>query len=119
MQLFPNYPDKKDPHLWEVFNTNEYLKGTNEYKKSLRHSTSLASYEWEKNNNISWIRNYFFPRISEQDLYGKTLLDLGSFTGGRVIAWAEKYNLSKGYGLDINPVFKIASDDFGFKSYNL
>ena len=112
MKIFPAYPDKRDPHLWEIFNTKEYLKGSKDYQKELRYSSSKASYLWEKDQKKSWIRNYFFPRIKEQELCGKTLLDLGSFTGGRVIAWTEKYKLERGYGLDINPIFKVASDEF-------
>ncbi len=117
MEIFPAYPDPLDPHLWEIFNTNEYIKGTVDYQRNVRYSSSLASYEWEKNNQISWIRQYFFSRITEESLKGKTLLDLGSFTGGRVTAWTEKYKLSKGFGLDINPIFQLASEEFA-KSVN-
>ena len=55
---------------------------------------------------------YFLSKLSREELKDKVLLDLGSFTGGRLIAWAENYKLKKSYGIDINPIFKIASEEF-------
>lgn len=118
MKMFPSYPDPQNPHLWEVFKTEEYINGSNEYKKSIRYSSSFATYNWEFESKISWMEKYFFPRISSKNLENKTLLDLGSFTGGRITAWTKKYKLSKGFGIDINPIFKIASDEFS-KSLNI
>ena len=77
MKLFPAFPDKNDPHLWEVFKTEHYLGGTEEHQREVRYMSALASYEYEKNNTDSWLRKYFFPRISGDDLNGKVLLDLG------------------------------------------
>ncbi|MEA5421447.1 class I SAM-dependent methyltransferase [Spirulina sp. CCNP1310] len=59
---------------------------------------------------VGW-KNFFF-RITETELNGKVLLDLGCFTGGRITAWTKRYKLKLGLGLDINPVFKIASEEF-------
>ncbi len=118
MKMFPSYPDPHDPNLWEVFKTKEYINGSEEERRKIRNSSSLASYEWENNNQISWLRKYFFPRISEETLQGKTLLDLGSYTGGRLIAWSKRYKLSKGFGIDINPIFRTASEEFA-KSINI
>ena len=33
------------------------------------------------------------------------MLDLGCFTGGRAISWAEDYSFKAIHGIDINPVF--------------
>ena len=111
MKLFPAYPDPQDPYIWEVFNTKEYIDGSDEYQKSIRYASSIANYKWEFDEKISWLEKYFFPRITPDILENKTLLDLGSFTGGRLTAWTKKYKLFKGLGLDINPIFKIASEE--------
>lgn len=112
MKMFPAYPDQNDPHLWEVFKTDHYLNGTQEHQRAVRYASSLASYEYEQNEEDSWLRKYFFPRITPGELQGKVLLDLGCFTGGRITAWSEQFRLSMGLGLDINPIFKIAGEEF-------
>ena len=112
MRIFPSYPNENDPHLWEVFKTNHYLSGSAEHQRAVRFSSSIACYEYENNDEISLLKNYFFPRISSDELEGKVLLDLGCFTGGRLTAWKEKYKLKSAFGIDINPVFKIAGDEF-------
>ena len=112
MKMFPSYPDPQNPHLSEVFKTNEYIYGSDEHQKSIRYSSSFADYNWEYDSKISWMEKYFFPRISPKDLKNKILLDLGSYTGGRITAWTKKYKLSKGLGLDTDSVFKLASEEF-------
>ncbi len=112
MKTFPSHPSPADPHLWEVFKTKQYLHGSEDHKKKLRYESAKATYQWECNPKISILRKYFFHELSEEMLKGKTLLDLGSFTGGRLLAWTKLYNLSMGCGIDINPIFKVASDEF-------
>ena len=117
MKIFPAYPDPKNPHLCEIFRTNEYNHGTEIYQKSIRYSSALENYNWEYKSKISWMEKYFFPRITPKVLENKILLDLGSFTGGRITAWTKKYKLSKGLGIDIDPIYKLASEEFA-KSLN-
>jgi len=112
MNIAPAYPSQNDPHLWEVFKTDYYLNGSDALQKKVRYLSSLASYEYEQDKKNSWLEKYFFPRITDTELAGKVLLDLGCFTGGRITAWTERYKLKLGLGLDINPVFKIASEEF-------
>ena len=112
MKMFPSIPDPFDPHLWEVFKTDHYNNGTPKHQKEIRFNSSIASYNSEQNEEDSWLKKYFFPRINEKELEGKILLDLGSFTGGRLVSWTEQYNLKKALGLDINPIFKVAGDEF-------
>ena len=112
MKTFSNTPSEHNFENWEVFNHNIYLKSNEEKKKEIRKATCLARYDIEKDKNFSWMENYFLSKLSKEELKDKVLLDLGSFTGGRLIAWAENYNLKKSYGIDINPIFKIASEEF-------
>ena len=71
--MFPSYPDPQNPHLFEVFKTNEYIYGSDEHQKSIRYSSSFADYNWEYDSKISWMEKYFFPRISPKDLKNKIL----------------------------------------------
>lgn len=112
MKIFPSIPDPFDPDLWEVFKTDHYTNGTSNHQKKVRYDSAIASYESEQNEQLSWLKTYFFPRLNASELEGKVLLDLGCFTGGRLAAWTEHYHLKKGLGLDINPIFKMAGDEF-------
>ena len=72
----------------------------------------MVRYNIEKDKKFSWMENYFLSDLKPEMLKGKTLLDLGCFTGGRLSAWYENYELEKAYGIDINPIFKVAADEF-------
>ena len=41
------------------------------------------------------MENYFLNSITSEMLENKTLLDIGCFTGGRLLAWSENYKLKK------------------------
>ncbi len=112
MKMFPAIPDPFDPHLWEVFKTDHYVNGMPKHQKEIRYNSAIASYNSEQNREDSWLKKYFFSRLNEKELEGKILLDLGCFTGGRLVSWTEQYNLKRGLGLDINPIFKLAGDEF-------
>jgi ubiquinone/menaquinone biosynthesis C-methylase UbiE len=112
MKSFPSFPSHDDPHLWEVFKTDRYLKGSADEQRNMRHASSFGNFQLEKDISTSWLAKYFFPRINPTELKGKVLLDLGSYTGGRLCSWFETYQLKKGLGIDINPLFKQAGEDF-------
>jgi ubiquinone/menaquinone biosynthesis C-methylase UbiE len=112
MKIAESHPDPNDPHLWEIFKTDHYLNGSESYKSEMRRKSSQASYDYEQNELDSLFVRYFYPRILPSDLQNSILLDLGCFTGGRLAAWAEKYRLKTGIGIDINPLFKTAADEF-------
>ena len=112
MQTFPNFPSENDFENWEVFNHEIYLKSNEEKKKEIRRATCLARYNIDKEKKYSWMENYFFSDLNIEQLENKTLLDLGCFTGGRLLAWSENYKLKKSCGIDINPIFKTAADEF-------
>ena len=112
MKMFQSFPSESNFENWEVFNHEIYLKNTEDKKKEIRRATCLARYNIEKDKKFSWMENYFLSNLNPDLLKNKTLLDLGSFTGGRLSAWYENYELKKVYGIDINPIFKIAADEF-------
>ena len=53
--------------------------------------------------------------ISPEELRGKSVLDLGCFTGGRIVYWKERYEFGETKGIDINPVFEEAGRLFAKK----
>jgi ubiquinone/menaquinone biosynthesis C-methylase UbiE len=112
MQMAECSPDPFDPHLWEVFKTEHYVDGTETHKREVRKRSAIASYNYEQSGQDSWLVKYFFPRLSPIDLKDAILLDLGCFTGGRLVAWVEQYSIKTGLGIDINPVFKVAAEEF-------
>ncbi len=112
MKTFANIPSEKNFENWEVFNHDIYLKSEEKKKREIRQATCLVRYNIEKDKNYSWMENYFSPKLNTNDLNDKILLDFGSFTGGRLVAWAENYKLKKSYGIDMNPIFKVASEEF-------
>jgi len=115
MKTFQNFPSETNFENWEVFNHDIYLKNTEDKKKDIRRATCLARYNIEKDKKFSWMENYFLGNLNPLLLKDKTLLDLGSFTGGRLAAWFENYKLQKVYGLDINPIFRIAAEEFAIE----
>ena len=115
MKMFQTFPSESNFENWEVFNHEIYLKNTEDKKKEIRRATCLARYNIEKDKKFSWMENYFLSNLNPELLKNKTLLDLGSFTGGRLSAWFENYELKKVYGIDINPIFKVAADEFALE----
>ena len=95
MKMFQTFPSETNFENWEVFNHEIYLKNTEDKKKEIRRATCLARYDIEKNKKFSWMENYFLSNLNHELLKNKTLLDLGSFTGGRLSAWFENYELKK------------------------
>lgn len=115
LKMFPNFPDENNFENWEIFNHKNYTLANEEEKKQIRLKTCMARYEIENNPEFSWLKKYFFSKINKDDLEDKVVLDIGCFTGGRLISWAEQYKFKKSYGIDINPIFKIAGEEFSKK----
>ena len=89
MKTFQTFPSEKNFENWEVFNHDIYLKNTQTKQKEIRKATCMARYDIEKDKKFSWMENYFLKDLDPETLKGKTLLDLGCFTGGRLSAWYE------------------------------
>ena len=115
MKTFQTFPSENDFENWEVFNHDIYLKSNEEKKKEIRKTTCLTRYNIEKDKKYSWMENYFLSDLNRDLFKDKTLLDLGCFTGGRLLAWSENYKFKKVYGIDINPIFKVAAEEFALE----
>lgn len=113
IRLFPaEAPNPANPHLWEIFKNDAYLYSSRDEKRQLHISTAQASYDYESNPRDSWLIKYFSDRVPPEDFSNSVLLDLGSYCGGRLTYWTEQFSLRKGLGIDINPIFKVMSEDF-------
>lgn len=102
---FQNFPKHDNFDNWEIFNHPDYLNGSSQKKKKIRFKSFLVRYNIEKNKKNSWLVKYFSNIISLSEFKNSTVLDLGCFTGGRAISWAEDYSFKEIHGIDINPVF--------------
>ncbi|KKK63174.1 hypothetical protein LCGC14_2996930 [marine sediment metagenome] len=112
MKAFPAYPSKEDYSLWEIFKREEYTKATP--KKQNEVKLQSAQFQYDHESNCCLIENKF-PVISPQELRGKSVLDLGCFTGGRIAYWKERYEFGEARGIDINPIFQEAGGLFAEK----
>ena len=109
MKLYEARPNENDFSNWEVFNTKRYKSGDDDIKSYFHINSTDYNYKYEK--DICFIEKYF-PHQDSSVFKGKTVLDLGCFTGGRLVRWVERFNFDKGLGIDINPIFKIAGNEY-------
>lgn len=70
--------------------------------------SSQAKYESEE--VYPW--DHYFGFSLRSHLEGRVALDLGCFTGGRSIAWAQRYGLRRISGVDVEPVYIEAATLF-------
>jgi ubiquinone/menaquinone biosynthesis C-methylase UbiE len=109
MQAMPAEPRPDDISLFEVFQRREYTEASDEEKARLQLESAAFRYRMELQADFF---ETYFPTIDPTDLRGRTLLDLGSFTGGRLVRWAEKYGIGDAVGIDIDPIFAEAGSRF-------
>jgi len=108
MKRFERVPPTDGYHLSEIFNHPAYVNGSAEDRREIQRRSSLAKYEDEE--RFRW--DAYFGAEIKPLLPGKVALDLGSFTGGRSVAWAEHYHLERIYGVDVRPDFAQAGCRF-------
>ena len=92
----------------EIFNNDSFLNATETTKKSIMLKSSEAKYKSE----LDYPWDIYFGRELKPMLEGKVALDLGCFTGGRSIAWYDRYNLKHISGIDVKQVFIDAANQF-------
>ena len=94
--------------MTEIFNHTHFTDSDEATQNSIMYSSSMLRYEDE----ISYpIDNYFNSDLKPM-LENCSVLDLGCFTGGRSIAWYERYKLRHVTGIDIRDVYIQASKQF-------
>lgn len=111
MERFPAFPP--DPRaeiggLQEIFRHPAYLEGDEALRARWRTASSRTRYEDE----VAFPWDLYFAADLTPWLAGGKALDLGCFTGGRAVAWLERYRFASIAGVDVDPVFIEAANAF-------
>lgn len=111
MKKFETYPVSPEVEIGEcneVFHHRCFLNGSESARKEIMLKSSLSKYQNELENPWDRYLNVDLTPL----LRGKVVLDLGCFTGGRTIAWFEKYDLKHIVGIDISQIYIDAAKQF-------
>lgn len=108
MKRFERFPTPDRYDMGEIFDHPDYVEGDNERRRKIQHRSSLMKYEDER--RCPW--DAYFGIALRPLLRGRDVLDLGCFTGGRTLAWAERYGPAHCYGIDVRFDFAQAARRF-------
>lgn len=109
MKTWPNYPKEDDLSLWETFRHKRYTQSSIEIQNRIKLQSAQLRYEEEKQTSF-FVK--YFSHISSNEFRKKSILDLGCFTGGRIVYWVERYGFDEARGIDINPIFAEGGELF-------
>jgi 2-polyprenyl-3-methyl-5-hydroxy-6-metoxy-1,4-benzoquinol methylase len=94
--------------LQEVFNQEGFLQAP----QTVRNEIMLRSSETKYRDEVSYPWDHYFGIDIAPLLYGTSVLDMGCFSGGRGVAWYERYQLSHVTGIDVDQVYIDAAAQF-------
>lgn len=109
MKAFPNHPTLENKNNHEIFLHRDYVNGTDEQKREIRSSSARSRYEYEKNRDFF---DRYFPKFDKEKFKNREILEIGSYTGGSLVFWIERYGFLKGNGIDIDSTFADAGNEF-------
>lgn len=107
MRLRERVPDPDDGSLGETFKHPQFTEADDEERARIMWRSSKSRYEDEL--SFPW-DNYF--GMSVRPWVKGTALDLGCFTGGRAVAWRERYEIQGIHGVDVDPIYIEAAHQF-------
>jgi SAM-dependent methyltransferase len=107
-EAFPPSPGDNAGELQEVFRHSIFVKGTEAERKAIMLASSESKYRTE----LDYPWDHYFGTDLAPYLQGKVALDLGCFTGGRGVAWFERYKLDFLTGIDVKQEFIDAARQF-------
>ncbi len=108
MKAFADYPEPDDRYTIYTME-GIHLGRTPEEQESFAFRSAEARHRYEAEN--CFIERYF-PWYDTGLFRGKSLLEIGSFTGGALVYWMEKYGFRSGNGIDVLPVYARAGKSF-------
>lgn len=100
-ERFPVSPDEDVGELQEIFQHPRFTNATPEERRRLMEQSAEAKYRSE----IEYPWDHYFGEDLRPLLVNERILDLGCFTGGRGVAWFERYKLAHLTGVDVDEVF--------------
>jgi ubiquinone/menaquinone biosynthesis C-methylase UbiE len=93
--------------IHEVFEHQRYLGASIETQHAIMDGMSQLAHDSE--TNYPW--EHYFTVPPKDHIRGR-VLDVGSFVGGRTVAWAERYGLDTVHGVDISEEYAAAASQF-------
>ena len=106
----PCRADSRPRDLAEAFQTVEYRGGTQEARRELQ--LRSAEYRYQYESQLCFLLDKYFSEVLREQLQGRRVLDLGCFTGGRLVYWTEHYGFASGTGIDVDPTYAEAGRIF-------
>jgi SAM-dependent methyltransferase len=94
--------------LNEIIKHPTFVQASESDRIELLMRSACAKYESEK--QYPW--DHYFGMDLGPELTGKHVMDLGSLYGGRSVAWAERYQLERITGIDVNPAYVAVANRF-------
>jgi len=107
-EAFPPSPGADAGELQEVFRHAIFVNGTEAERKAIMLESSKSKYRTE----LAYPWDHYFGMDIAPLLHAKVALDLGCFTGGRGVAWFERYRLNSLTGIDVRQEFIDAATQF-------
>lgn len=107
----PVFSEKNVGELNEVFNHRAFLDADKFKRNAIMLKSSQSKYKDECDYPFD---NYFGFDLRPL-LKRKNALDLGCFTGGRSVAWLERYEIAKISGIDVKQEYIQAATQFAAK----
>lgn len=108
MKLFERVPRSDDISLNEIFRHKSFTEASSQERERIMQKSSEFRCLYECCHPFDSLFGLDLSLL----LRGKVVLDLGCFTGGKSVAYAERYRLDKIYGLDIRDVYIEAAQRF-------
>lgn len=104
----PVSPEVQVSGMAEVFRHALFVHGSEAERKAIMLQSSQSMYDAEWHYPLD---HYVGLELAPL-LRGRVALDLGCFTGGKSVAWFERYHLAYLVGVDVNPLFIEAATQF-------
>lgn len=104
----PVSPEVQVNGMSEVFRHHLFVNGSEAERKAIMLKSSQSMYDTE----LQYPLDHYFGIELAPLLRGKVALDLGCFTGGKSVAWFERYQLAYVIGVDVKQIFIEAAMQF-------